>query len=329
MSISFSGCKIFYTKYSMQFVGAFDTVTMITGYAPSREAFSKSSRLIYDELYRYHQLFDIYNEYPDITNLCTVNKNAGKVATKVPEEIISLLELGLNAYNTTDGKVNIALGAVLSLWHTAFEANEKGQSVLPPSMDSLLSASNHTAISSIQINKSDNTVYITDPNASINVGAIAKGYAVEKTAQYALSLGYDSYIINAGGNVRALSAKPNNQGWQVGIDDPFSSDNLMILSLIDCSAVTSGGYNRYFISNGQKYHHIIDPQTLQPSDYSASVTVVCKDSGLADALSTALFNMPVQDGLQFVENMDGVEACFVQNNGELLLSSGFSSYIKR
>lgn len=323
------GCKALYAKYSLTFVGAFDTVTVITGYDASREAFTQNARKIYDELYRYHQLFDIYNEYEGISNLATVNKNAGQGAVKVDKEIIDLLKHGVNAYSTTNGKVNIAMGAVLTLWHNAFDAAQKGESATPPSHAELIAASAHTDISSIEINQADQTVYITDPLASINVGAIAKGYAVERASQLAVSLGCESYLINAGGNVRAISSKQNNKGWQVAVDDPFSNESIMTLSLTDRSAVTSGGYNRYFESNGQKYHHIIDPLTLEPSQYAASVTVICKDSGLADVLSTALFNMKPADGIKFIENMDGAEACYVQNNGELLLSSGFSIFIQK
>ena len=329
LSSSLSGCKALYAKYSLTFVGAFDTVTVITGYDASREAFTKNARKIYDELYRYHQLFDIYNEYEGISNLATVNKNAGQSKVTVDKEIIDLLKLGTDAYNTTNGKINIAMGSVLALWHMAFDADQKGEEATPPSEDELIQASAHTDISSIEINEADQTVYITDPLASINVGAIAKGYAVEKASQLAVSLGCESYLINAGGNVRAISSKPNNKGWQVAIDDPFSDESLMTLALIDHSAVTSGSYNRYFTSNGQKYHHIIDPVTLMPSQYAASVTVICKDSGLADALSTALFNMKPADGIKFIENIEGVEVCYVQNNGELLLSSGFSEFVQK
>ena len=147
LSSGLSGCKALYAKYSLTFVGAFDTVTVITGYDESREAFTKNARKIYDELYRYHQLFDIYNEYDDIKNLATVNKNAGQSSVKVDKDIIDLLKRGINAYNTTNGKINIAMGSVLALWQRAFDANKRGEEATPPSMDELIQASAHTDIS--------------------------------------------------------------------------------------------------------------------------------------------------------------------------------------
>ena len=225
-----SGCsavKPQQKQYTATFLDLFDTVTTIVGKADSQESFKETAQKVHDELLIFHQLFDIYNEYEGISNLATVNKNAGQGTVKVDKEIIDLLKLGTDAYNTTNGKINIAMGAVLTLWHNAFDAAQKGESATPPSQVELEEASTHTDISSIEINEAEQTVYITDPLASINVGAIAKGYAVEKASQLAVSLGCESYLINAGGNVRAISSKPNNKGWQVAIDDPFSDESLM------------------------------------------------------------------------------------------------------
>jgi thiamine biosynthesis lipoprotein len=139
---------------------------------------------------------------------------------------------------------------------------------------------------------------------SLDVGAVAKGYAVEQVAQFLESQGVASLLISVGGNVRAIGGKlvPDSGGekrWTLGIQNPDTSSpdtNLMNILIDGLSVVSSGIYERFFTVDGVQYHHIIDPKTLMPSTYYAQVTILCRDSGLGDALSTAIFNMPLDEG---------------------------------
>lgn len=324
LSCVFSGC-ITDAKYQKQYVGVFDTVVQIIGYEGNRNDFDKNAELIYNKLCEYHKLFDIYNTYDGINNIKTVNDNAGISPVKVDSSVIELLDFAIEMYSVTDGCMNIAMGSVLSLWHEAFQAEQSGEQIDFPSDIELKTAFEHCDIQNIIIDKENLTVYLSDEYMSLDVGAVAKGFAVEKVYEYAKSEGINSYLLNVGGNVRTFGKKADGGLWNIGVDDPFSNDTKFTVKADTTSVVTSGGYNRYFTYNGKKYHHIIDPNTLYPSEYCASVTVICENSGVADALSTALFNMSPEDGIKFAENFDGVEICYVTIDGELLYTSGFLS----
>ena len=142
--------------------------------------------------------------------------------------------------------------------------------------------------------------------------------------------GVDSYVLNVGGNSRARGNKNGKDGWKTGITNPDKTSDEKFcarIMLSDTSCVTSGNYERYFELGGEKYHHIIDPETLMPARYFASVTVICRDSALADALSTALFCMPYEEGLALVESLDGVDVLWVYEDGRQEMTDGFEKIL--
>lgn len=328
------------SRYEAQFLQLFDTLTTIVGYADSEAEFTEHSQLIYDNLKQYHQLYDIYNEYEGINNIKTINDNAGIAPVKVDPKIIELIRFAIQWYEKTDGKVNIAYGAVLEIWHDyRTEGAENPEEARLPPLEQLKEAAKHTNIRKIIINDDESTVFLEDPAMSLDVGAVAKGYAVEQVSRLAMENGFRSGLISVGGNVKAISGKDEIGGgsnrasikpWNVGIQNPdlnSEQTNLHALNLIDSSLVTSGVYERYYMVDDKRYHHIIDPQTLYPSEYFSSLTIVCKDSGIADALSTAVFNMPFEQGREFIDGLEGVEALWVLNNGTLRYSEHFTELI--
>ena len=135
-----------------------------------------------------------------------------------------------------------------------------------------------------------------------------------------------------GGNVRAIGDKGiDDELWNVGIENPDKESeqkSIHIMQIKDMSLVTSGDYQRYYTVDGVKYHHIINDDTLMPSTYFRAVTILGKDSGYADALSTAVFNMPFDEGLKFINSLDGVEALWIFKNGDIKYSDNFKKYIK-
>lgn len=319
-----SGCTK-QRSYIKTHIGIFDTVTTITGYMESKQAFDENAQKIIAELQYYHKLFDIYNTYPDINNIKTINDNAGIKEVAVPAEIIELLSLSSEIYTLTNGKFNIAMGSVLKIWH---EYRTEGNSV--PTKDELNSASAHTDPENIIINKESNTVYIRDPELSIDVGAIAKGFAVQKATDFARSIGLDNIIINVGGNVSSVSAKPDGAPWNVGVEKPFGKANelLCVVESASSAVVTSAVDKRYYEVNGKKYHHIIDPETLMPSERYLSVTVISPDSGIADALSTALFNMSVDEGKVLLNNFENTHAMWYLPDGSTVCSAEFNKHVQ-
>jgi thiamine biosynthesis lipoprotein len=320
------------TRYEAEFLVLFDTVTKIVAYTKSKEEFTKYSQLIYDGLKEYHELYDIYNDYEGINNIKTINDNAGIKPVKVDKKIIDLMLFAKEEYKNTNSKMNIAFGSVLKIWHDyrteGIDDPEKAK--LPP-MDKLKAAKEHTDINKVIIDEAESTVFLSDPEMSLDVGAVGKGFAAEQVCQMAIKAGFTSGLISVGGNVRAIGNKGESKKlWNIGIQNPNKEDEESILKvayLSDLSLVTSGDYERYYTVNGKNYHHIINPETLLPSDYFTAITIICKDSGVADALSTAVFNMPFEQGLELIDSLPDAEALWIFKNGEIKTSAKFNDLI--
>jgi len=306
----------------------FDTVSTVISYKDeSAEDFAKNSDEVYALLEEYHRLFDIYYEYHGINNVKTINKNAGVMPIEVDEKLIDFLLYCKEVYTLTGGKTNIAMGAVLKLWHDERELGSSfPESARLPDAQKLAAASEHTDINAIVIDREASTVFITDPLVQIDVGAVAKGYATEKIAECLIKRGVTSYVLNIGGNIRAIGEKPNGDGWITGITNPDkSADEPFVckVNIKNVSLVTSGDYERYYYVDNVKYHHIIDPDTLMPAAYFSSVSIFTEDSGLADALSTALFCMSYEEGLELVKLLNA-DAIWVTADGDVFMTDGIT-----
>lgn len=313
-------------QYQATFLTLFDTVTTIVGKADSEESFRMISQSIHDELLEYHQLFDIYNDYDGIANLKTINDNAGIAPVNVDERIIALLKDCKTFYEATGGKVNVAMGSVLQLWHEARNdgINDPANAYLPK-REQLEAAAEHMDLSAVILDEAASTVFISDPLVRLDVGAIAKGWAAQRVCESAPS----GLLISVGGNVCATGPKDEAETpWVVAVQNPDGGEeHLHTLYLSSGSMVTSGDYQRAYVVDGELYHHIIDPNTLYPSTHWRSVTIVCADSGLADALSTALFVLPLEEGQQLIQRFDA-HAMWVDREGKRFYSPEFEQLIR-
>ena len=327
LSLLLAGCAPEAEKkqFNATYLTLFDTVTTIVGKAVTKEDFQAQAQQIHDELLVYHQLFDIYNEYEGITNLKTINNKAGTGPVAVDRTIIDLLLDCKEYYRLPGGRVNVAMGSVLQLWHEARNdgINDPVNAYLPKT-ELLDAAAEHVSIDAVIIDETNNTVEITDPLVQLDVGAIAKGWSVQRVAENSP----EGLLISVGGNVCATGPKEENSPWVVGIQDPDGGEaHLHTLYVSRESVVTSGDYQRGYWVEGQLYHHLIDPDTLFPGRYWRSVSIVCNDSGLADALSTALFLLPLEEGQALLETC-GAEALWVDAQGQLFYSPGFQQLIR-
>lgn len=313
-------------QYNASFLTLFDTLTTVVGKSDSEETFRATAQSIHDTLLEYHQLFDIYNDYEGINNLKTVNDNAGIAPVTVDSRIIDLLKECRVYYELTGGVVNPAMGSVLQLWHVARNdgINDPANAYLPKE-EKLIQAAQHMDFSAVILDEAASTVFLSDPHLRLDVGAVAKGWSVQRVAESAPS----GLLISVGGNVCATGPKDTSgTPWVVGVQDPNGGDSyLHTLTVTKGSVVTSGDYQRAYVVDGELYHHIIDPQTCYPSTYWRSVTILCEDSGLADALSTALFLLPLEEG-QALLDKTGAHAMWVDRNGENFYSPGFEDYIR-
>ncbi len=313
--------------YEATFLLLFDTVTVIKGAAESKEAFTETADAVHADLEYYHRLFDIYNDYEGLNNLKTVNDMAGVAPVEVDGAIIDLLTDCRSYYEMTGGKVNVAMGSVLNLWHEARNAGiDDPANAAVPDMAALTAAAEHTSFDSIVIDTAASTVFITDPQVRLDVGAVAKGWAAQRVAEQMPP----NMLLSVGGNVCATGPKTaEGNPWVIGVQDPAGTGDsyLHTLYVTGGSYVTSGDYQRAYTVDGVSYHHIIDPDTLMPSRYWRSVTVVCDDSGLADALSTALFVLPLEDGQKLLDSC-GAMAMWVDAGGNIHYSPGFEEIIR-
>ena len=319
------------TRYEGQFLQLFDTVSTIVAYMDTKAGFTRFSTMIHDTLNEYHRLYDIYHDYEGVNNIKTINDNAGKKPVMVDRKIIDLMLFSKEAYERTNGKCNIALGSVLKIWHKYREEGiDDPEHAKLPAMSELQEAAKHTDINKIIVDEKNSTVYLDDPDMSIDVGAVAKGYSTEQAAGKAAGLGYTSALLSIGGNVRAIGGKTGEKNfWNIGIQNPDkSSTDLLVTRIKDKSVVTSGIYERYYTVNGKNYHHIIDPDTLMPAAYFKAVTIICGDSGIADELSTAIFCMPYEQGVEIIRRLPDTEALWVMPDGSLKYSESFKRYIK-
>ena len=319
------------TKYSNVYLDSFDTVIQLIGYAESEEVFAQQSEQVH-QLYLYlHKLFDTYNSYEDegIVSIYTLNERAAKEPVKVDPILFALLTYCKNHYELCQSQVNVAMGSVLRIWH---EYRDAGLSTpetakLPP-MEELQAAASHADIGNLILDSENMTVYFKDPDMKLDVGATAKGYATEIVAKMLESGPMPSFLISAGGNVRAGAAPADGRkAWGVGIQDPDGavfglSDYVEVLYIADKSVVTSGDYQRFYTVGGENYHHLIDPDTLMPAKEFRSVSIITEDSGFADMLSTAAFLMPYEESRAFIESLEGVDAIWLFPDGAMQMTEG-------
>lgn len=277
--------------------------------APKTDASAGNYRYSLDQLKIYNDFYDIYNNYNGENNLKTINDNAGIAPVKVDRKIIDMLNLAKEFYTYSNGEFDITMGAVLKIWHSYREAgialNSQGQNAPVPTYDELAEVKNDCGWDKVVIDDEANTVFITDPKASLDVGGLAKGYAAEQVGKDLTNKGIGGGYLNVGRNIRLLGSKIDGTAWRIGITDPSgTSDNSLLAVDVNpsYSVVTSGDYERYYTgSDGVRYSHIIDPQTLFPATYYHSVTIIGDDSGVCDCLSTTLFTMTVEEGKKVIE----------------------------
>ncbi len=308
--------------YQRSVADKFDTIITITAPAMSDEDFNAFFKRAEELINFYHQLFDAYNEYDAGNNIASINLKAAEEPIKVDDEMVELLSLSKSLYQKTEGNLNIALGAVTTLWR------EAGENSILPNEEELRTAANHINPDDIVIDTENSTIYLADPEIQLDVGGIAKGYAAQRICDTLKAEGYDNFLLSMGGNISAVGNK-DGDGWTVGIENPdtMSSELVKKVQLFDgYSLVVSGDYHRYFEIDGIEYGHIINPTTLYPPNYHSSVAVISKSSVIADAFSTALFNLEKQDAMVLANKQSDIEVMLITKAGEIIQTEGFADY---
>lgn len=297
-------------KPAQQQFFAMDTVMSITAYGKDAEdaVFSAVTRVNTLE-----QLLSRTQKSSDI-NLLNTNGTAN-----ISEDTANVLSLALEWNEKTHGAFDVTIAPVVAAW--GFGGADKHRIPSQEELNELL-----TLVDSSALALNGSTATLEKANMEVDLGGIAKGYAAAQAEQILRDYGMNSALLDLGHNITVIGSKPDGSAWRIAVQDPADSNSIVgVLSLQDCSAVTSGGYQRYFEQGGQVYHHIIDPRTGYPADSGiVSATVVCPDPGLADLLSTAVFVLGVEDALTLWRTEGGFELVLVTDENTVIVTDGLN-----
>ena len=280
----------------------FDTVIKIQILDPADESILDCLKKLCE---KYDTMFSTTNTDSELYKLNHAN---GQPFT-VSSETANLIQEGIHYSELSGGAFDLTIEPVSALWD--FKADKP----TVPSSDAIAQAVSHVDYTKVDIQ--DNTVTLEDPEAGIDLGAIAKGYIADQVKTYLKKQGIKHAIINLGGNVDVIGTKPDGSKYNIGIQKPFdeSGEAITSVQLKDQTVVTSGIYERYFKKNGKLYHHILDPRTGYPCENNLySVSIITDSSTKADALSTTCFLLGYEKGMELIQSMDGVEAIFITDD---------------
>lgn len=246
-----------------------------------------------------------------------INKNAGISPVKVDVELFELIERAKRVSKLTNGVFDITIDPLISVWkidsiHTSI-----------PSSEQIQQAKKLVNYQEIQLDKKNQTVFLPKKGMSVGFGGIGKGFVGEFLKVKLIKRGVNSGMISAGGDIIVWGNHPEQELWSIGIANPSEKNTLLgYLKVKNNSVVTSGNYEKYIEIHGKRYTHIINPQTGFPVEGLKSVTVVCANAELADALATACFVMGTEKGLKLINQLKDVEALFVNQEDKIFSTSG-------
>lgn len=289
------------------------TISRITIYdKPSEAAFKES----FARLSEIEKKMTIHS---DTSEIAQINRMAGLQPVKVSEDTFEVIRLALEIAEKSGGAFDPTIGPIVQAWdiagdHPRRPSDEEIQRLLPL-----------VDWHQVELDEANHTVFLKQKGMVLDLGGIAKGYAADEVAKVLKRHGVKQAIINLGGNVLVMGRKPDGTLWRIGVQDPEEDRGayVLIVLLDDSSLVTSGPYERYLELDGVIYHHILDSTTGYPvvSDFT-SVSIITRSSFLADALSTSVYALGYEKGLELVESFDDVEAIFFTEDHTILVSDG-------
>jgi thiamine biosynthesis lipoprotein len=267
----------------------------------------------FDEIKRLEQLLSTWRSDSELSH---VNAAAGRQPVQVSRETLELVVRSLEMAQLTHGGFNIALGPAIQAWSVIERQripDERELQQLKPLVD----------WTRIQVNKEARTIYLPHTGMRIDVGGIGKGYAADRAVAEMKRVGVMGGVVALSGDIKAFGVLSDQKGFPVGIKHPRREEELIaMIDLNDEAISTAGDYERFFERDGVRYHHILDPHTLQPARTCQSVTVIAKEGTVADGLDTGIFVLGPEQGMALVERLPGVEAIIIDQEGKITVSSG-------
>lgn len=302
------------TSQSSYQIGTYITLSIYADQQVPDEAFDD-----FFELINYYE--NMVSKNIPTSEVSQINQNAGVQPVVVSSELMEMVKIGLGYASDSNGLFDVSIGSLVDLWGIGTEnAKVPNEAELKESMATV-------DYKNIVIDEASKSVYLKEPGMIMDLGALAKGYIADRVKDLILEKGFDAAIVNLGGNVLTVGTKPNADFWRIGVRDPRSDTvtEMGILNLEDNSIVSSGVYERFFLEGEMRYHHILNPKTGYPEQNDImSVSIVSKNSVDGDALSTTAFLMGLEDGLKYVESLEGIDAVVVMSDLSVYITSGLS-----
>ncbi|MBI5974867.1 FAD:protein FMN transferase [Staphylococcus sp. H16/1A] len=250
------------------------------------------------------------------SELMAVNQHAGQSPVSVHPELFDLIQYAHHVTQSSQQKMNILIGPLVKLWQIGFNATDVPDKASIESRLALIHPDD------MVLNAEDHSVFLVKPGMEIDLGAIAKGYFADELQSFFMKHGVKRGMINLGGNVITIGTSPRETDWQVGIRHPFLSIPIASLNIRHQAVVTSGIYERYFIHEGQLYHHILDSRTGYPADNDiASVTIVSDHAIDGEVWSTLCSFGQAQHNIDLLNQIDGIEAVIITKDEDILYTT--------
>ena len=285
----------------------------------------KADIAIEEAFARIKEIEDKMSINKNTSEVIEINKNAGEKWLKVSTDTYHVIKEGIKYSELTKGNFDITVGPIVRLWNIGFENTQI------PSEEEISKMTELVDYNMIMLNEEEHKVKLEKKGMMLDLGGIAKGFAADEALRTLAESGIESAIVNIGGDISVLNTKPSKVPWKIGIQDPLKNrgENLAVISLIDESIVTSGYYERYFEKKGKVYHHILNPFTGMPAETGiSSVTVITKKSVVADALSTGIYVLGFDKGLEIISKMEEAEAVIVNDRKQIFITSGLQDRIE-
>ncbi len=289
------------------------TQVIVKAVGADREQLESAVNAAFDEVSRLERMMS--NFMPD-SELSRINQQAGKAPARVSRELFDVIKGALHFSELTGGTFDISFASVGKLWNF-----RTGVLPDPAAVKAQLPFVNYRKI---QLDENESSVFLPFSQMEIGLGGIGKGYAMDRAMAILAAHGIDNAIVMAGGDT-LVKGKKGTELWRIGLRDPDKKDGILaVLPLEDQAISTSGDYERFFIKDGVRYHHILDPATGYPAMKCRSVTILAQDATTSDALTKAVFVLGPERGLALIEKLDGVKSIVIDRNGRMYLSSGLA-----
>ena len=314
-----SGCQSspVLIKRSQMLMGTLVEVTVV---APDRTVAQKAATASLAEIKRLEKLLSTWISSSELSQ---INSAAGRNPVKVSPETMEIIERSLEMAGLTEGAFNIAVGPAVNAWNISKEGRI-------PTLEELTALRPLIDLSQLKLDHKARTVYLGREGMQIDIGGIGKGYAADRAAVVMEASGAIAGVVALSGDIETFGRMPDNKRFVFGIQHPRKEQGQLLarIELENEAVSTAGDYQRFIEVDGIRYHHILDPTTLQPSRLSQSVTVIAKEGVVADGLDTGIFVMGPEKGMALIERLFGVEGVIVDSNGKVLVSSGLKGRLQ-